>query len=269
MKTANTMAQKMRRKETAIGLGFGLPANPFTPRLARQNGIDWAFLDLEHSLMSASEVGMMVNYLSAIGVTPLVRLDKSAIPESSRYLDSGAQGVVMPHVDTAAEAAILAGHCKYPPVGRRSWGGVSPQLGFPVRPSAALIEEGIRETLAIAMIESRSGLENLDAIAGVRGLDGLLIGAVDLSIELGTPAEFESPEMRDAITSVARAARKAGIFFGLAGAPHPSVLENIPDVSADFLLVGMDHRMLAAEIAARAELWSGLANGGATAKGSK
>ena len=258
MRTENAMAQKMRRKQTVLGLGLGLPANPFTPRYAQHNGIDWAFLDLEHSLMSTSEIGMMANFLSAVGVTPLARLDKSAIPEASRYLDSGVQGIIMPHVDSAEEAATLVSYCKYAPVGQRSWGGASPQLGFPARPTAELIEEGTHETLAIAMVETCAALENLDEIAATPGLDGLLIGAVDLSIELGVPAEIGSDEMRAAIITVAQAASQAGIFFGLAGVPQPETIENIPEIRADFLLVGMDHRMLAAEIATRAKNWGRL-----------
>ncbi|UOA32850.1 2-keto-3-deoxy-L-rhamnonate aldolase [Sulfitobacter sp. DSM 110093] len=255
MKTANTMAQKMRQNQTALGLGIGLPANPFTPRFSQQFGIDWAFIDLEHSLLSASEVGMMANYLSSVGVTPLVRLDKSAIPEASRYLDSGVQGIIMPHVDSAEEAATFVSHCKYPPVGKRSWGGASPQLGFPAKPTAELIGEGIRETLAIAMIESRAALRDLDRIAATPGLDGLLIGATDLSVELGVPGDMNAEVMRHAFRAVCQATNKSGIFFGLAGVASPEAIETLPDVSADFLLIGMDYRMLAAEIYTRTQRW--------------
>jgi 2-keto-3-deoxy-L-rhamnonate aldolase RhmA len=255
------MAQKMRRQQTVLGLGLGLPANPFTPRYAQQAGLDWAFLDLEHSLMSASEIGMMANYLSSVGVTPLVRLDKSAIAESSRYLDSGVQGIIMPHVDSADEAAQLVSFCKYAPVGRRSWGGASPQLGFPAKPTPQLIEEGTRETLAIAMVESRAALDRLEEIAATPGLDGLLVGAVDLSIELGVPAEIGSNTVRDAVVQVAEACRAAGIFFGMAGVPSPETVEAIPGLRPDFLLVGMDHRMLGANIVSRADAWAPLARG--------
>ncbi|MBN7761570.1 hypothetical protein JYP52_10510 [Nitratireductor aquibiodomus] len=258
MRTANIMAQKMRRKETALGLGLGLPANPFTPRFARQFGIDWAFIDLEHSLMSASDVGLMANYLSSVCVTPLVRLDKSAVPEASRYLDSGVQGIIMPHVDSAEEAAALVGYSKYPPVGKRSWGGASPQLGYPARPTAELIDEGIHETLAIAMIESRAGLQELHRITATPGLDGVLIGATDLSVELGVPGDMAAEDMQSAFLAVSRAAREAGVFFGLAGVPQPETIDALPELGPDFLLVGMDYRMLAAEVASRTAQWDGL-----------
>ncbi|MEF2548455.1 aldolase/citrate lyase family protein [Aurantimonas sp. E1-2-R+4] len=111
--------------------------------------------------------------------------------------------------------------CKYPPLGARSWGGASPQLGYPQSPSRKLMNEGNRRTPAIAMIESAKGIENIDAIVKVPGLDGILIGCVDLSVDLDVIGNPEAPTMVEALDIIGRAVDAAELYFGLGGIHRP------------------------------------------------
>src|SRR5207237_4774455 len=144
---------------------------------------------------------------------------------ASRILDNGAQGVVVPHVEDAAEAARVASACRFPPVGKRSMGGGLQQLGFatiPVGDAARIVNS---ETLVVVMIESPQGVANCEEIAAVPGIDALLIGTNDLCFEIGIPGQFNDPRVGDAYRRVIGACRKHGKFPGMGGLYTPELLE--------------------------------------------
>lgn len=251
----NMMIKTMQAGGMAIGLGATMPPSAQVPMLASNAGYDWAFIDLEHTLISPENVGVLANMMRVQNVTPLARIPKAALFDIARLLDSGVQGIIRPHVDEADEARQLVEMCKYAPRGTRSWGGASPQLRYPQKPSRQLMDEGNQSTLAIAMIESAKGIENIDAIVKVPGLDGILIGCVDLSIELGVIGTHDAPAMVEALERIGRASNEAGIYFGLGGIPSPTILLDHPGLIVDFVLAGMDSRILASALQDRLQVW--------------
>ncbi|MSU90761.1 hypothetical protein GE300_14250 [Rhodobacteraceae bacterium 2CG4] len=251
----NRMLARMQEGQTALGLGATMPPASHMPVFVARAGFDWAFLDLEHALISPENLGLLCTMLRLQGVTPLVRIASGSLDRVASLLDSGAQGIILPHVETAREAQDLVALCKYAPTGRRSWGGASPQLGYPQKPSAELMSAADATTLAIVMCESRSGVDNIDQIAAVPGLDGVLIGNVDLSLDLGETGAPDGPATTEAILHVGRAVNAAGRHFGIAGAPSPERIRALQGLRIDFLLAGMDHRIFAAALEARAETW--------------
>src|SRR5207253_1505786 len=165
----------------------------------------------------------------AVGVTPVVRVAGMEHWHASRMLDNGAQGIVFPHVDDAAQARRCADACRYPPVGKRSMGGALAQLGFapvPVGEAARTINE---ETLVVVMIESPQGVAQADEIAAVKGVDALLIGTNDLCFEMGIPGQFNEPRVAEAYRKVIAACRKHGKFPGMGGMYTPELLERLID----------------------------------------
>jgi len=255
MRIENRMVGKMRAGQIAIGLGATLPPSTQVPVFAGRAGFDWAFIDLEHTLISPEHVGLLATTFSMQGITPLARIPKPALFDIARLLDSGVEGIILPHVETAQQAGRLVEMCKYAPTGQRSWGGASPQLGFPQKPSPQLMAEANAATLAIVMIESAVSMENIEAIAKVPGLDGVLIGCVDLSCDLGVMGRPDAPEMVATINTIGRAANAAGKYFGLAGASTPAVLTGHSEIRVDFALAGMDYRILVTALDERAGLW--------------
>ncbi len=252
---ANTMIDKMRAGTTALGLGCVLPPESQVPAFAKRAGFDWAFIDLEHSLLSADSVAVSCAMFRSLQITPIVRVAKANTGDIARFLDSGAQGIILPHVDTAEEARDLAARCKYSPEGQRSWGGASPQLDYPARPTAELMQGANERTLVVAMIESAEAVENVESIAATPGLDGILVGNVDLSIDLGEVGKPGGPETARAIQKVGQATAAAGKFFGLAGVPSPASLTAFDGVTVNFAVAGMDYRILAAAPPAHAVKW--------------
>jgi 4-hydroxy-2-oxoheptanedioate aldolase len=181
MKTLNDAIQA---RGAAFGAWSIMPA-PFATELLARSGYDWMCIDMQHGQVGA--VGSLMPLLQVINaqdVPAFVRIPwKTNFAVAMHALDYGAQGIIVPMVDTADEAAAIAGALRYPPTGERSWG--------PAR--ARLLTDGYTpadandNVFCFVMIETRSGLENVDAILSVPGVDGAYIGPCDLSVSHGGP----------------------------------------------------------------------------------
>jgi 4-hydroxy-2-oxoheptanedioate aldolase len=221
MGTHNSAGKRLRAKfeagEPAFGLWAGIPSS-LTAELAAAAGYDYVCVDLQHGLSDEATMVSMFQATQAAGGAPLARLAWNEPWLIMRALDLGAAGVILPLIDNAAEARRAVESCRYPPVGRRSYGPIRAEL---VMGSAAPDELG-GEALCIAMIETREGIENLEEIAATPGLDGLYIGPSDLSIALGLPpgrvmdevGEDRKP-LADAIERIRDACEANGLIAGL------------------------------------------------------
>jgi 2-keto-3-deoxy-L-rhamnonate aldolase RhmA len=220
-------------------------------------GFDWLFIDCEHNSMGTDTAAQIASASLAVGITPVVRVAGKEHWLASRMLDNGAQGVVVPHVESDSEAKRIADHCRFPPIGHRSMGGGLQQLGFaplPVGEAARIVNE---ETLVVVMLESPRGIENCEAIAAVPGIDALLIGTNDLCMEMGIPGQFDDPRIREAYTKVIAACRKHGKFPGMGGMYTPELLERHIGMGVQLILSGSDFSLLMQAGKARAGLVRG------------
>jgi 4-hydroxy-2-oxoheptanedioate aldolase len=169
-------------KGTAFGAWSVMPA-PFATELLARSGYDWMCVDMQHGQVGSVEsLTPLLQVINGYDVPAFVRIPwKSNFAVAMHAIDYGAQGVIAPMVDTAEEAAAIANALRYPPEGARSWG--------PAR--ARLLTEGYSPAKAnervfcFVMIETRPGLENIDAILSVPGVDGVYIGPNDLSVSHG------------------------------------------------------------------------------------
>jgi len=248
----NRMLRDIEENRLALGLGVGMVPGAGIPLVAAAAGYSWLFVDLEHSPLSLKDVAELS--MSSIGfeLGCLVRLCRDSIHEGCRALDNGASGVVMPRVNDAADARRLVELCKYKPVGNRSWGGPSPHLGFPAKPSEALMSRANRETWAVAMIESISGVANVEEIAATPGLDAVFIGAVDLSTEMGYHGDVTHPDVVADIGRCAEIIAAHGLKVGLGGVFGNKAFSLYSDFHFDFFLAGIDYRLLNDAIRQRA-----------------
>lgn len=192
-----------------LGCWQTLPGAFVTTALT-QTGIKWILLDCEHGALSDADMRLSIPMAVSQGVSPIVR-----IPELSRSwvkyaLDSGAHGIMLPMINTAEDARTAVRWAKFPPQGERRFGNP-----FTTKTSGCTgqyLHEANDGTSVIVQIETREGLENLDAIAAVDGVDVLFLGPYDLSISLGLPVPPEvSPprgELLDAMKRVLDAAKR-------------------------------------------------------------
>ena len=139
---------------------------------------------------------------NACGISPIVRVPQGQLDMATRVLDGGAMGIVMPHVDTADEAAEIVDKLKYPPHGHRSVGGPMAQTGFEAKPMAEATREVNDNLLLVTLVESPKAVENAAAIAAVPGIDVMLFGTSDLTMEMGIPGQFDHPDVEAAYKTV-------------------------------------------------------------------
>lgn len=254
----NTTKRRMAGGEVALGFGVHHLRSVAAPALAAASGHHWLFIDNEHGSFSVHEVAELCIASLPTGVTPIVRACANAIDEATRALDNGAQGIVMPHVDTAKEARRIAEAFHYPPRGRRSWGGPPAIYGY--RPPAmAEAQKAINdEILTVVMIESPEGVKNAEAIAEVDGVDVLLIGTSDLSSELGVAGQMGHAKIVDAYETVGAACRKHGKVLGMGGVYDEENASRYVGMGARFVLTGSDHNFVLMGANTRSDFFIGL-----------
>lgn len=171
---------------TAHGVWTTL-ADPVTIGLAARAGFDYTCIDMQHGLVTASELPVVLRFLAGSGTTPIVRVPSDETAVISRALDLGARGVVLPMVDSAEQAALAAEAVRYPGLpggagvaGRRSWGPIFADLDGVTPPDRAN-----DDALCIAMIETPQGFADVERIAAVDGVDVLYVGPYDLALSTG------------------------------------------------------------------------------------
>ncbi|MEZ5844670.1 MAG: aldolase/citrate lyase family protein [Hyphomicrobiaceae bacterium] len=255
----NSTKRKLAAGGLALGFGVHHLRTSAAALLAKASGHDWLFIDLEHGALSVHEATQIALAALPTGVTPIVRTTLDGLDEAARCLDNGAQGVMVAHVDDSAVAARVARAFRYPPLGKRSWGGPAAPYGFRP-PAAAEAQRAINaEVMVIAMIESVEAVASARAIAATEGIDALLIGTSDLSAEMGIPGEIAHPRVVEAYRVVGEACRASGKVLGMGGVYDVETAGRYIEAGARFVLTGSDHSYLIAGAEARTRALAGLA----------
>jgi 4-hydroxy-2-oxoheptanedioate aldolase len=173
-----------------VTLGWLSVSHPFTAEVMARQGFDALCVDMQHGLTDMSEVWRMLQAISQTDTVPVVRVPWNDPATIMKALDLGAYGIIVPLVSTAEEAAKAVAACRYPPVGMRSSG--------PVRAvhygGADYLAKANDEMVVMAMIETKEGLANLDAICATPGLDAIYIGPSDLAFALGMAPRPDNPD---------------------------------------------------------------------------
>ncbi len=250
----NETLRRLRAGNIALGFGVHHLRTAAVPMLARAAGYDWLFIDTEHGAFTVQEATQLCIAALPTGVTPIVRVCADALDEGTRALDNGAQGIVIPHVDTPGQARRVAAAFRYPPDGHRSWGGPPFAYGFSPPGAAEAQAEINRETLVVAMIETAEGLANADAIAAVSGIDVLLVGTSDLTADMGIAGQIGHPRVQAAYATLAEICRRHGKILGMGGVYDDTHAPAYMALGVKFVLAGSDHQFLMSAATARAEL---------------
>jgi 4-hydroxy-2-oxoheptanedioate aldolase len=209
----NPLARGWARGCAAVVGWLQIPA-PLSAEALSRCGYDGLVIDLQHAPIDLSDAVAMMTAIELGGAVPLARIRTNEPAEVMALLDAGAYGIIAPMVNSAEDALRLAGALHYPPRGARSFGARRPLLRYGTR----YAEIASRTIISFAMIETRSGLENLDAILAVDGIDGVFVGPSDLALALGSRPGVDSSDalVVDAIRHIRERAhahgRRAGIF---------------------------------------------------------
>lgn len=213
----NQVKAKLKQGEPALGAWLSLP-DVSSARIMARLGFDWLVIDMEHSAHDATLMGAMVGAIADAGIcAPFVRVPGHGVEWFKWALDAGAWGIVVPMVNTRAEAQRVIEYAKYPPFGLRSIGGVFGPYGFGIANWSEYAQTANDETLVAVQIESAQALENLDEILSVPGIDVAFVGPNDLHAHLGlTPSnDGAEPEFVEALERIQAAARRHNVALGI------------------------------------------------------
>jgi 2-keto-3-deoxy-L-rhamnonate aldolase RhmA len=219
--TPNRAKARLREGGVAIGTMISEWRSEEAGHLFAAAGFDFIVIDTEHASAGWETVQTISRAARAAGIAPLVRVTDTIYSLLARALDAGALGVMVPHVETAADAREIVRCVKYPPDGERGFGPRGALTDYETTPHEKIMPWFNAETLVLAQIESARALDNLDDIASVPGIDVLLVGPNDLSVSLGVPGDLMHTTMQDAYRRVAQVAARHGIAGGL----HPGDLK--------------------------------------------
>jgi 2-dehydro-3-deoxyglucarate aldolase len=194
---------------------------------------------MEHGPLDMADAARLIRVIDLAGLPALCRLPSNDPVIAKRVLDAGAMGILVPCVESAAEARRAVEAAFYPPAGTRGVGLARAQAyGAGLEEYRTSLQPSL---VVIAMVETRQGLEQVEAIAATPGLDGLFIGPYDLSASLGHIGQLDHPAVRVAERRVLKAARTAGIACGLHVVhPSPSAIRAAVQRGYTFLALGVD-----------------------------
>ncbi|MGI9333522.1 MAG: HpcH/HpaI aldolase family protein [Gammaproteobacteria bacterium] len=246
MQIENVARKRLEAGNLALGIGLRQARTVDIAKIMMTCGYDWLFIDMEHSAIDVDTASQISVAAQDAGIAPLVRVPGFEHHHASRVLDGGAQGVVVPHVDSVETAKQMVANSKYAPVGNRSIYGLLPQVDFQSHPLPELTAAMNEATLVVLMIETPEAVGLAHDIAGLDGVDALLVGTNDLSLEMGIPGQLDHPDMAAAIDTVVAACRAHGKHPGLGGVYQPALMQRYVEAGMRLLLCGSDLSMMMA-----------------------
>lgn len=208
----NTVKQRLLKGESIINGWIGM-ASTLSAEIIGMSGFDSVTVDLQHGMLGFDASLPILQTLSGTPAIPMVRVPVNDGAQIMRALDAGAYGIICPMISTPEQAKRFVSACRYPPNGDRSFG-----------PSRGLLYGGTdyyhhadETILTLAMIETQQGLDNLDEILAVEGLDGIFVGPNDLCLALGEPPSSEpgAPVVVQAIAHILARAQVHGKIPGI------------------------------------------------------
>lgn len=241
--------QSLKQKLAANRLTFGInvySGAPAAVEIAGQKGLDFVFIDAEHSMLGADlPMERMILAARIAGVAPLVRVADGSAAGMRKMLECGAAGVIVPQVHTAEQMRAIIAATKFPPHGRRGGDSSVRAAGYggPGFDWTAYTERENRESMIVPMAESFEFFEEIDAILDVPGIDAIHFGPADYALSLGIEVDYamRQPEVRSALRELVTKCRERGIKVMLPCSPATN--EQAADLvseGADMLLVGND-----------------------------
>ena len=245
------------RKGPVIGTVLTIPSVPVA-QLAGASDCDFIMLDMEHAPMTIDIVTQMVHAFVAASQGsrfPIVRVPSHGVEWIKWALDSGAAGIIVPMVNNEREMHTIIDRAVYPPGGRRSFGPIYAPFAHPDGPESGMagyLERVANGEIAILpMIESREGLENVEAIMSVKGVSGIFIGPADLRLSLGMSAAVDGtePEFVNALQKICQTGKRLGRVVGCMGMGE-EVARKRAEEGMDFLLSTFDSGAMANGFAA-------------------
>lgn len=218
-------------------------SNPVAASMLTKIGLDFVFLCGEHMPLDRTESSALCCLYASKGISPVVRISHPSAVEVTKALDAGAQGIVAPYVETVEQVREVVGGVHYRPIKGKLLKEFFSGGRKPTTKTTEFLKRFNRDNYAIIGIESIPAYERLDELIGVEGVDGVFIGAHDVSVSLEAPEEWENPELHRIIEDIVVRCRAAGVGIGVHMAPHVFPTERarrLMDLGMNWILDGAD-----------------------------
>lgn len=229
---------KLARGEACLGCWLTIADPLLVETLAADCALDWVLIDLEHSGHGWQGLQMMLLGWKGCRTPVIVRVPSHDRSFISRVLDLGASGILAPFVNTPEEAASVVSACRYPPAGGRGFGPRRASRHYTQLSDYRDVAND--QVFVMVQIEHKRGLENVEAIAGVPGIDGLFIGPADLSFSLGVPQQWENPTLVAAINKIIAVGKQRGLPLATAVDDAPSIVAEWINRGVQMPTIGID-----------------------------
>jgi len=209
-----SLIQKLTNGKNIYGTCI-ISSSPIWSKVVAGSGLDFVFIDTEHIPMDRTELTFLCQTYNAMGISPIVRIPLPDTFEAVKAKDAGAVGVIAPYVEQADQIRELVGATKYRPLkGERLQNVLSgkEELGDELQ---AYLNNYNKESICIVNIESLAAVKNLDNLLNVQGLDAVIIGPHDLSVNMDLPEQYGHPEFEKVVREIIHKSRKKGIAAGI------------------------------------------------------
>jgi len=236
MPMAATFRSRLVAREPLYGAWSVIPS-ALSVRLLAAAGLDYVVIDLQHGGATEADLPAMTSAIRLAGATPIARVRHAHTADIGRALDLGCEGVIVPNVDSAAQARQVAGAVRYPPAGYRSAGGVL----------------AATEPFCLVMAESADAVAGLDATLTVDGVDGLYVGPRDLSLSLGCELDPDDAVLNQALRRVWAACAAAGKPVGV-HATEGVIARRYRDAGCTLITTAADSAAITRDVAAQFSL---------------
>ena len=237
----NRVKELWEKKQVAIGGWLSIPNGISTEIMAHQEW-DVLTIDMQHALVSVSDMVPMITAISTTDVTTFVRVPWLEPGIIMKALDAGSYGVICPMINTREDAELFVSYCRYAPQGTRSFGLARAMLY--TGNDSMQVNETI---LTLGMIETQKALDNLDGILKVEGLDSVFVGPSDLGLSLGyKPGDHEEPVLLEAIETILKKAKSNGKRAGIYTLTT-EYAKRMMKLGFDYVVISSDARMLAVQ----------------------
>lgn len=238
--TNDTLKQRMLRGDMLSGTFLKTPALQLVEILSL-SGMDFVALDAEHSPFDRGSIDACLGIARALNFPALVRIAEGTPAAILTVLDSGATGVIVPHVNSVEKAQDIAKAARFGH-GGRGFAGSTRWAGYATRKMPDILAQSKTETVVLAQIEEPEALDVIDDIAAVEGIDGLFVGPADLAVSFGL-TDPAAPEVRHAIKRVGEAAKKHGKCL-ITFAPNTSWVPDLKALGVSMFFIASEHAFL-------------------------
>ena len=241
-----SLKEKLRKNELTIGSWITIGHQAVVEIMASA-GFEWLTIDLEHSVIDLYEAQNLIAFIQSKQIPALVRVSKNEEVIIKKVMDAGADGVIVPMINSAEDAKRAVDYVKYPPIGKRGVGLARAQkYGSGFEEYKKWLNNSV---VIIAQIEHYKGVENIEEIINTPGIDGVFIGPYDLSGSMGHPGEYDKSEVKEVLKRIEETCRKYNKPLGFhVIQPDNKKLKEKIDAGYTFLAFSLDFFFLSNKV---------------------